>query len=121
MTASTRPEPTTPSGVSFEQHHSGVILMKVWPERLSEDCIPQEFLLEPEQYLDMMRGLANVVGTAMARTVGDIKQGDCETCQNLRLVERERPGGRTERVHCPDCLMPEGGTFARPRLGGGVR
>lgn len=31
------------------------------------------------------------------------RRGDCSTCLNIRLVEQPRAGGRTERVHCPDC------------------
>jgi hypothetical protein len=54
----------------------------------------------------------------------DTKAGDCPTCQNTRLVDGAAPGGRTWRVHCPDCRpafeKAQAHPFARPRIGGGI-
>jgi hypothetical protein len=112
-----RPEPREPRSVSFESGHDGRVLMKIWVE----DMTSEQFMLEPDIYLDMVRGLGNVAAYAVGEAVRAIKKGDCATCRNFALVEKEHPNGRKEMVHCPDCSDGSIETFARPRHGGGVR
>lgn len=67
--------------------------------------------------------MASLAGRAAKYAADALVKGGCSTCRNTRLVNSEHPGGRVERVHCPDCS--EGGPGSDfppfPRVGGGIR
>jgi hypothetical protein len=51
----------------------------------------------------LLRNLTNSATYAMAGAAESMAKGECATCSNFRMIETERPGGRTWQVHCPDC------------------
>lgn len=84
---------------------------------------PQEFILEPEVYLNLLRDLNIHVLHGLEMISRQQSFGDCEECLNIRLVDAPASGGRTQKVHCRACIKGSESLrpFVRPRIGGGVR
>lgn len=51
----------------------------------------------------LMREIVNHGGNLLTEIADEWRMGDCPTCRNIRMVDEPAPGGRTQRVHCPDC------------------
>lgn len=100
------------------------IRLTVYPEGgdLSEDAL--HLVLPLDVAVGLLGQLVSQTMYAVTDATVGMVTGDCPTCKNTRLVDGAAPGGRTWRVHCPDCRprfdKASAHPFARPRIGGGI-
>lgn len=72
--------------------------------------------ISPEEAIRLATNLISSAQAAMSRIALDALAGECETCGNLRLVQKTMPGHRhASSIHCPAC-SPDGRRPLPPTL-----
>lgn len=92
--------------VAIYDNHGGCINLVVRNSGSAQHGTPHERLelvLTLPHAQALARELVSQIGYAWQDLVAQLATAPCDTCASTRLVEQVGPGGRPERVRCPDC------------------
>lgn len=64
---------------------------------------PQQFRISYDTAWNLLSNLTSILRHVADTRLRSAVAGDCIKCKNLRLVDVERPGRRSESVYCPSC------------------
>lgn len=111
-------------GTTVNRTSDDDIEVTLYPEGMDMRTDAIHVVLPVGVALDLLQTLVTQAVYAVKDVSASVAAGDCPICRNIRLVDAEAPGGRTQRVHCPECRPAfdeaHRHPFARPRIGGGV-
>lgn len=108
--AGTREDPWTAVRTSVDVSGYHLVALAVGSQ---DDPVPEgshvpdqyHMLLSPSDALDLARQLINSATPQMENLVDSASRGECDTCNNLRMVTVVKHG-RDCQEHCPACSAP---------------
>lgn len=90
---------------SAEADLDGGLILKFWSKSSMVLGSVHEMHVSPDDVPDFIRAVTLSGIAAVSHSIAEIATGDCGTCNNFRLVNKEASGGRVEQAACPDCSL----------------